>query len=172
MLLLLLTALQVAADALPAPTYRIDPMTVTIVGGMIVTIITAIVTGVVSIITAMRVTQVGAQGAQTASQLVSVAKDTETIKGHVNSEKTAATGREHALQQENRLLREMIADKSVTASLLAQAAAGRSASRATDAAPLGGGATPAPIPVEVVNTPLVVEPVPPSPPQPEGESKP
>jgi len=43
------------------------------------------------------------------------------IVGHVNSEKTAAEGRESALTNENRLLREMLTEKTQQAALLAQA---------------------------------------------------
>jgi hypothetical protein len=164
MLLLLALALQAAAPDAPADlTYRIDPTTITLIGGMIATIIGTLVTGVISIITAMRVNTITAQQAATTSQLLTVAKDTEAIKGHVNSEKTASSGREATLQQENRLLREMLVDKTATAALLAQAAAGSRQIRATDAL-----ATPqlvevvntdaAPVPVAPVEPPLATVP--------------
>lgn len=157
MLLLVLTlvALQAAAPVAPVAatdaTYRIDPTTITLIGGLIVTIITTIVTGVISIITAVHMKAVAAQQTVNATQLVNVAKDTEAIKGHVNSEKTAATGREAALQQENRLLREMLTDKA--AQLAAVTPAPPRPGRSTDPPP-------APLPVEVVNTsPVPVAPV-------------
>jgi hypothetical protein len=73
-------------------------------------IIAAVAAGIVSIITAWRtiVTKVSA------------------IEGHVNSEKTAAAGREATLTRENQLLREMLAERTTTAALLAQAAANKS----------------------------------------------
>jgi len=145
----LLAAAVQLVPTLVVASFQIDPVTITLVGGMLVTIIGTIVTGVVTIINAIRIAAVGTQQVTDGNRLVAVAKDTEAIKGHVNSEKTAATGREAALQQENRLLREMLADKAITTSLLAQAAAARGPSRSTDVA--------SPLPVEVINTPLVVE---------------
>jgi hypothetical protein len=91
----------------------IDATTVTVIGGIILSIITALVTGVISVITALRAS----------SKIDPIAKDVEAIKGHVNSEKTASDGREVALRQEAALLREMLTDKNKTAALLAQAAA-------------------------------------------------
>ncbi len=101
----------------------VDPVTITLVGGMIVTIIGSIVTGVVTIITAMRVSSAMVKQAETATKVDALGKDTEAIKGHVNSEKTAAEGREAALRQRIELLQEIIADKKATAGLLAQAVA-------------------------------------------------
>jgi len=103
--------------------WSVDPLTITLLGGMIVTVIGALVTGIVSIITAVHMTAVRAQQAVNTASLLTVAKDAEAIKGHVNSEKTAADGREATLQRENALLREMIADKTRSAQLLAQATA-------------------------------------------------
>jgi len=100
-----------------------EPVTITLVGGMIVTIIGSIVTGVVTVITALRVVTVVKQQDIASSNLLTVAKDTETIKGHVNSEKTAAQGREETLRMENALLREQLAQENITKRLLAQAAA-------------------------------------------------
>lgn len=54
------------------------------------------------------------------AMLIRVAKDTEAIKGHVNSEKTASNSTIASLRQENALLREMLADQRETAALLAQ----------------------------------------------------
>ena len=95
----------------------LDTVTVTLIGGLVITIIGVIVNGVIQILTALRVT----------NQIQTVAKDTEAIKGHVNSEKTASEGKQALLENENKLLREMLADKKMTASLLAQAAATPSA---------------------------------------------
>lgn len=55
--------------------------------------------------------------------LASLKEKVDKIEGHVNSEKTAAEGREAALRKENALLREIMADKKETAALLAQAVA-------------------------------------------------
>lgn len=98
---------------------------VTLVTGQLLLIIAAIVSGVVQIITHLRVTDIKTQQAANTDQITTVAKDTEAIKGHVNSEKTAADGRELALQQQVVILREMLADKKATAALLAQAVATR-----------------------------------------------
>ncbi len=103
----------------------IDPLTITLLGGMIVTVISALVTGTVAIITAIRLGTVKEQQQVAAARLDTVSKDTEAIKGHVNSEKTAADGRLNTLQKENAMLREMLADKKATADLLAQATASR-----------------------------------------------
>jgi hypothetical protein len=147
----LTVALAVQAPTAPAadPPYRltVDPLTVTLIGGMIVTVISAIVTGVVSIITAIQVKAAKDQQAQNGERIVTVVASTKAIEGHVNSEKTAAQGREVALQQENKMLREMVAEKANTAALLAQAAAGRASSRSTDPP----AATAAPLPVEIMN---------------------
>jgi hypothetical protein len=105
--------------------YLVDPMTITVVGGMVVTVITAIATAAVSIITSLRVSAVAKQQASDTSQLNTVRASTEAIEGHVNSEKTAANGREALLQTENRLLREMLTHETSTAALLAQAASVR-----------------------------------------------
>lgn len=75
----------------------------------------------------------------------------EVIQGHVNSEKTAAEGRENTLKVENQLLREQLAEHKNIAALLAQAAASR-------VRPAGIEASGGPIPVDVVNTePIQVE---------------
>ena len=142
------TAAQPPPPAPTATTYAIDPTTITLIGGMVVTVITALVSGVVTIIVAIKVNHIGNQQTAASSQLVTVARDTESIKGHVNSEKTAAIGREEKLQQENRMLREMLADK--TAALQQAQAPPPRPGRSTDPPP-------APIPVHVVNeAPLVV----------------
>lgn len=71
----------------------------------------------------------GVPGSLTALGLLAVnvrtAMDTKVILGHVNSEKTAAEGRELALKAENKLLRETLVDLRATAALLAQASAMR-----------------------------------------------
>lgn len=98
--------------------FRVDALTITMITGMIVSIIGSIVTGIISIITATRVTNVKEQVTQNTNSVLAVAKDTEAIKGHVNGEKTASQGREAKLQAENILLREIINEK-VTAAILA-----------------------------------------------------
>lgn len=108
----------------PGSTINIDPVTITLVGGMIITIVSAIATAIVSIITAAKLNNVKTDQATTAATVLAVARDTEAIKGHVNSERTASEGRELSLQKENALLREMVTHEKITASLLAQAAAG------------------------------------------------
>lgn len=67
-------------------------------------------------------------------------RTTEVIAGHVNSEKTAAQGKITTLEKEVALLREMMADKTAAATLLAQAAA--TASVHATAVPLPTQATP------------------------------
>lgn len=112
-----------AAAAPAASGVTFDPVTITLIGGMIVTIIGTLATAIVSIITALRVAGVKTDQATTAAQLFTVAKDTEAIKGHVNSEKTASEERESALKSENAMLRELVAHEKTSAGLLAQAAA-------------------------------------------------
>ena len=102
-----------------------DPTTLTLVGGLSVTIIAALAAAIVSVINALRIADVMVKQDADSVRMDTVSKDTEAIKGHVNSEKTAAAGREDALRKENELLREIIADKKSTAGLLAQAAAQR-----------------------------------------------
>lgn len=97
--------------------------------------IAAFFAGVVSVITAWR----------------TLANNVASINGHVNSEKTAAEGRERAKDKEIALLREVLADKQHTAGLLAQAQAQRSRG---DLHPVVEES--APVQVEVVNQPLAV----------------
>lgn len=103
----------------------VDPTTITLIGGQILTVIAALAAAVVAIINALRMTDMKKQQEANTNQIVTVAKDTEAIKGHVNSEKTASEGRERLLENENKMLKEMISDKKMTASLLAQAQAQR-----------------------------------------------
>ena len=67
--------------------------------------------------------QISKKQTENATRIDGLASDTAAIKGHVNSEKTAADGRQTNLQTENALLREMLAEKANTASLLAQSVA-------------------------------------------------
>lgn len=89
-------------------------------GGMAI-VIAAVAAAIVSVITSWR------------TLTASVAK----IEGHVNSEKTAAEGRENTLTREKELLLEIIAAQKLSASLLAQAAAtrGRADTTPAEAAP-------------------------------------
>jgi hypothetical protein len=80
-------------------------------GGAI--LISAVFAGIVSVITAWR----------------TIVQKVTAIEGHVNSEKTAGEGRENTLKRENELLREMLADRKLTAALLAQAASHPGAQR-------------------------------------------
>jgi hypothetical protein len=177
MLLIFAQTIQSAADAAPVvvavPLY--SPLMITLISGLIVTVIGATVSGIVAVITALRVTAVKEVQNLITPAILDVAKNTETIKGHVNSERTAAEGRELALRRENELLREMLADKKVTAQLLAQAvataasaAAGASATTATTAPIVVAVPIPAerreqnqragdaePVKVEVINDPLL-----------------
>jgi hypothetical protein len=100
-----------------------DAATIVLIGGQIILIITSLGGMIIAIITHLRMTAVKEKQTEVSTQLMVVAKDTEAIKGHVNSEKTAAEGREAAKDREIILLREMINDKKSSANLLAQAAA-------------------------------------------------
>lgn len=109
---LLALALQITAPEAAAGVVVLGPTglsatAITLIIGGIVAIIGAIATAVVTIITAWH----------------AVASKVSVIEGHVNSEKTAAEGRERTLQHENALLREMLNDRKTTAQLLAQARA-------------------------------------------------
>lgn len=63
--------------------------------------------GIVSVITAWR----------------TIAGKVSAIEAHVNSEATAANGRENTLKRENELLREMLTDHKIQSSLVAQSVA-------------------------------------------------
>lgn len=102
-----------------------DPTTITLIGGQILTVIAALAAAVVAIINALRTNDLKKQQDTNIQRLDTVAKDTEAIKGHVNSEKTASEGRERLLENENKLLKQIIDDKKMTAGLLAQAVAQR-----------------------------------------------
>jgi hypothetical protein len=118
--------MQLIAQAAPAVAGSFDPVSITLVGGVLVSIITTIGGVIVSVITALHVRQIAGRQVENASAIGQMARDTEAIKGHVNSEKTAADGREMTLRRENDLLREMVANANAAAGLLAQAAATRS----------------------------------------------
>jgi hypothetical protein len=100
----------------------LDAATISLIVGAIVTIVGAIAAAIVSIIGAVRANT---------ERIAKLAEPVAAILGHVNSEKTAAEGRENTLKTENNLLRERLADQKSTAGLLAQAVAQRSR---TDAA--------------------------------------
>jgi len=91
------------------------PVLTVLIGG-VVTIIGAAAAAGVTIIKAL---------SELRRELVTVSRDTEAIKGHVNSEKTASDGRELALKREIELLREVNNGLKQAAALLAQAAASR-----------------------------------------------
>lgn len=97
-----------------------SPLVIGLLTGMAVAIIGAFFTGFASLITAWR----------------TVATKVSAMEAHVNSEKTAADGRENTLKAENVLLRELIGEKKQAAALLAQTAA--VARRANDPATGGG----------------------------------
>jgi hypothetical protein len=120
----------VLAQSAPALFPGLDLVTIkiTLISGAIATVIGAAGAAIVTVIRALA--EIKLQQAATAARqienaavITSVAKDTEAIKGHVNSEKTASDGREAALRAENDMLRQIIAEKKATADLLAQAAA-------------------------------------------------
>jgi len=117
----------------------IPVLTILIAGA--VTIIGAVAAGLVTVIKAV------SELRELRHDLATVSRDTETIKGHVNSEKTAADGRELALRREIELLREIAGSQKEAAALLAQAVASRTRVL-----------TDAPMPVEVVNVPLAIKP--------------
>lgn len=108
-----------------------DIPTITVIIGGIVTVIGVLGPAVVTIIAALRRVE-----GITTTVAVSAAK----IEGHVNSEKTAADGRELALRREIELLRELLATQKQTAALLAQATASPAARRRTrdSGSPIGG----------------------------------
>lgn len=123
----------VAAVSVP-PCSPIDfsPITIAALAGGIVLIIGSLFAGVGSLITIART--VGAS-----------AKDTEAIKGHVNSEKTAMEGQALTLKAENILLRQMVADQKVIAERLAASVQTISLAKAIAPPPivLAAGALPA-----------------------------
>ena len=82
--------------------------------------LTIVIAGVVSIVGSF-----AAGAVLIIKALHEVRVTTAKIEGHVNSEKTAAEGRETTLKRENELLREMLTGQKTTAALLAQAAATR-----------------------------------------------
>lgn len=102
-----------------------DPYVIAMIGTQVVIVIGAIASAVVLILNRGQMRVMQDQQAVNAAHIMTVRADTEAIKGHVNSEKTAANGRETTLQKENALLREMLTDKKTTAQLLAQAVAVR-----------------------------------------------
>jgi len=85
------------------------PLEITAVGAAGAVVIGAIAGGIVTVMNGWR----------------ALAGNVSAIAGHVNSEKTAADGREIALRRENDLLREINADQKASAALLAQASATR-----------------------------------------------
>lgn len=142
-LVIIQSALLFAQQTTPTTDYYnpYNPVTITLIGGQIVLIITTLGGTILAIITHVRVTTVKEQVATVKDQQVvnsvaigTVVKDTEAIKGHVNSEKTASEGRIETLRRENQLLREHMQDIKSSAEMLAQAVAARPrTSRAGDA---------------------------------------
>jgi hypothetical protein len=84
----------------------LTPLTIAALASAGAVLLAAFFAGLVSVITAWR----------------TIAGKVSAIEGHVNSEKTAADGREAALRGEIILLREIITDLRSRAALLAQAA--------------------------------------------------
>lgn len=109
-------------------------------------LITAIGGQIVNIIVASKTTR---KVEKVEATLEEVKTKAEVIVGHVNSEKTAAQGREATLEAENVLLRQIIAEKKETAMLLAQAVA-----TTQPAAPAPAPSTaPLPLEMKIVNPP-------------------
>lgn len=80
---------------------------------------------ILGVLIAGAVTIIGALAAAAVTMITAwrtIAQKVASIEGHVNSEKTAAEGREATLKVENTLLREMLVEKKQVAALLAQAA--------------------------------------------------
>lgn len=103
----------------------VDPTIVVLIGGQVLAVIAALGAAAVAVINALRMNDLKRQQETNTNEIVTVGKDTAAIKGHVNSEKTAAEGRELLLRNENLLLKDRITDIQMTARLLAQAAAQR-----------------------------------------------
>lgn len=96
----------------------VDPSITNIIGVMIGAIVT-ITMGIIAYKTVSLNKKFEAQ----TNKIDLTLRKTEVIEGHVNSERTAAAGKIAMLEKEISLLREMTADKTTTAALLAQAAA-------------------------------------------------
>lgn len=105
-------------------------------------LITAIGGQIVNIIVAWKTTKKVEEVKATVEEVKTKA---EVIVGHVNSEKTAAQGREATLEAENVLLRQIIAEKKETAMLLAQSVA--------TTLPAASAPAPPPVEMKIVNTP-------------------
>lgn len=99
---------------------NLSPLMVVALSTAGVALIGAFFGGIVTVINALA--QVRRDQIVQAATLLDVARDTEAIKGHVNSEKTASDGVLQTLRVENGLLREMLAHEKTAAALLAQAA--------------------------------------------------
>jgi hypothetical protein len=97
---------------------ELDAVTITAIAAAVVLIIGAFFAGIVSVVTAFK-----------------TFGSVKAIEGHVNSEKTAADGRELLLKNENALLREMLDERKTTAALLAQSTAMTAATPAATPAP-------------------------------------
>jgi hypothetical protein len=95
-----------------------SPLAVSLVTGALVAVIGAFFAGIVSVVTAWR----------------TVANKVAAIEGHVNSEKTAAIGRESTLRAENILLRELVTEQKLAREQIAKPQLKRPA-RASDQAP-------------------------------------
>lgn len=94
------------------------PELLTAVGAIIVASITAVGAVIVNILVAKRVDRVRELAEQNL-------KETEVVKGHVNSAATKAAEEIKSLREELRLMREVASEKKETAALLAQAAAAK-----------------------------------------------
>jgi hypothetical protein len=138
LLLALLTDPAVVPQAAGAVSRFSDPVVIAMIGTQLCLIIAAIVQGTLSILAR-------SDRREAAQKMDSLSKDTEAIKGHVNSEKTASDGREAAARLEIGLLRDQLAHERTNAGLLAHAVATRGR---------GSDAPAEPVMVEVVNVPL------------------
>lgn len=126
------------------------------VGAQILVIVAAVFAGMQALAAKKIALETKAETTAQSIKLDNVVTDTAVVKGHVNSEKTAAEGRELTLRKENALLREMILEKKADAALLAQAAAMRIRNHSSDADLITSSVT-APVQVEVMNEPLMTQ---------------
>lgn len=97
-----------------------NPSEITALTVAAVAFVTAVGVAIVNIITASAAAR---QRQEQTSKIEETLRKTAVIEGHVNSEKTRAAGEIATLQKEVLLLRELMADKKETASLLAQSVA-------------------------------------------------
>lgn len=109
-----------------------NPSEITALTVAAVAFVTAVGVAIVNIITASAAAR---QRQEQTNKIDETLRKTAVIEGHVNSEKTRAAGEIATLQKEVLLLRELMADKKETASLLAQSVAQTNSPATSPAAP-------------------------------------